>query len=120
MGAVLLTFFNFGKTCKDGLALTSFQNTVTEHSIYWLSLVSAFLLGLSYSGINTQIYTFIRRYYPDKLAAGFSVFKFFQSVFVATGFYWFSGVDLQNQCLIMIGFVLASCSCFYRLLKHVE
>ena len=109
---ITMIFYNFGSDCKNGQTFSK-----DSESIYLLSLVPAFLLGFSYSGINTQIYTFIRKYYPETPAPGFAIFKFIQSIFVASGFYWFSGLRLDSQCGLMFVFVVISCLSFYRLLK---
>ena len=133
--AVVMIFFNFGNNCSDGfnyfgqLSPDVSQPNLDRHvypsimgreSVYWLSLIPGFLLGFSYSALNTQIYAFMKGYYPDTPVPAFAIFKFIQSVSVACVFYWFSKLDLGVQCASMIVLVVVSCSSFYKLLMKME
>jgi len=92
---------------------------VTEESGYfeqpsqYVAIFGSFLLGFADSCWNTQIYSILGSMFPEDSAPAFALFKFFQSLAAAGGFYASTVLLLRWQLLILcIGAFLGSLSFF--------
>jgi len=120
--AVGLIFLNYGNDCSNGLNYLgdTAPGFIGPDSMIMMSLIPGFLLGFSYSALNTQIYAFMKRYYPETPVPAFAIFKCVQACSAAIGFRWFSKLDIGVQCGCMFVFAVGNCSTFYKLLRNWE
>ncbi|XP_076865367.1 UNC93-like protein MFSD11 isoform X2 [Brachyhypopomus gauderio] len=84
----------------------------TPPSVF-IAMLCSFLLGLGDSCFNTQLYSVLGCIYMDQSAPAFAVFKFVQSVFAATAFFYSGYVLLRWQLLLMVVLGFTGTLCFF-------
>jgi len=108
MGAYVIAFVNL--PANSPIEETN-ESAYIEPNPY-LAIFGSFLLGLGDACYNTQIYSLIGSVFKDESAAGFAIYKFFQSAFAAAAFFYSNVIDLPYQLIALGVLAVLGTICF--------